>query len=108
MYYGTKRGIEIPNSAWQDKTNRTNNGHRAFQQRVQPVKSKDKTAQSKVWQHSFHAVGVVESVAGELGLVVGWIFKYEIYIAGDGKIIQVAKSDLYFRKIFLSAVQRTD
>lgn len=50
----------------------------------------------------------MESVAGELGMVVGWIFKYGIYIAGDGKIIQVAKSDLYFRKIFLSVVQRTD
>lgn len=86
MYSGTKRGIEISNSALQDKKNRTDNGNRAFQQRVQPVKSKDKTAQSKVWQHSFHAVAVVESVARELGMVVGWIFKYEIYIAGDGKI----------------------
>lgn len=86
MYSGTKRGIEISNSALQDKKNRTDNGNRAFQQRVQPVKSKDKTAQSKVWQHSFHAVAVVESVARELGMVVGWIFKYEKYIAGDGKI----------------------
>ena len=86
MYSGTKRGIEISNSALQDKKNRTDNGNRAFQQRVQPVKSKDKTAQSKVWQHSFHVVAVVESVARELGMVVGWIFKYEIYIAGDGKI----------------------
>ena len=82
MYYGTKRGIEISNSALQDKKNRTDNGNRAFQQRVQPVKSKDKTAQSKVWQHSFHAVAVVESVSRELGMVVGWIFKYEIYIEG--------------------------
>lgn len=32
------------------KRNRTDNGNGAFQQRVQPVKSKDKTAQSKVWQ----------------------------------------------------------